>query len=258
LPDTLLESELFGHKAGAFTDARKDKPGRFARAEGGTLFLDEVGDISPAMQSRLLRVLQEKVYEPLGGVETIKSNVRIVAATHRDLPQLVASGTFRQDLFYRINVIRLELPPLRDRREDVALLAEHLIGRFNRLQGKNVAGFSAEVLACLMAHHYPGNVRELENILEHAFVLCRGGLIELHHLPPHLRCRGEISGGASANSTTLAGMERVLMADALRRHKGNRSAAAKELGISPSTLFRKCKVLKLPLPKEDGRQTRRG
>ena len=191
LPDTLLESELFGYKAGAFTDARQDKPGRFALADGGTLLLDEIGDISPAMQVRLLRVLQERVYEPLGSVEPVKTDVRLIAATNKDLGKLVRKGVFREDLFYRIHVIRLALPSLRDRREDIPLLIEHFIAKFNRLQGKDVVGVSDEVLARLMEHDYPGNVRELENIIEHAFVLCRGALIELAHLPPQLRGAAE-------------------------------------------------------------------
>jgi len=242
LPDTLLESELFGYQAGAFTDARKSKPGRFARAEGGTLFLDEIGDISPAMQTRLLRVLQERVYEPLGGVKPVRADVRIVAATNKRLQQLVQEGVFREDLFYRIHVVRLELPALRDRREDIPLLVDHFIARFNRLKGRDVAGVSDAVLARLMEHDFPGNVRELENIIEHAFVLCRGGLIELAHLPPHLR--GETGDGVSGlrPGMTLTAMEKVLIRDALRRHQGNRAAAARELGINPSTLFRKLKA----------------
>jgi PAS domain S-box-containing protein len=186
LPDTLLESELFGYKAGAFTDARRDKAGRFALAEGGTVFLDEIGDISPAMQIRLLRVLQERVYEPLGAVEPVKSDVRIVVATNKTLSQQVEKGLFREDLYYRIKVVRIELPSLRDRREDIPLLVDHFMARFNRLKGKAIAGVSDVVMARLMAYDFPGNVRELENIIEHAFVLCQGGLIELAHLPPRV------------------------------------------------------------------------
>ena len=250
LPDTLLESELFGYKAGAFTDARQDKLGRFALADGGTLLLDEIGDISPAMQVRLLRVLQERVYEPLGSVEPVKTDVRIIAATNKDLGKLVRKGVFREDLFYRIHVIRLVLPNLRDRREDIPLLIEHFIAKFNRLQGKDVVGVSDEVLARLMEHDYPGNVRELENIIEHAFVLCRGALIELAHLPPQLR------GAAEAVSPNIAGMtleamERFLIANALQRHNGNRAAAARQLGINPSTLFRKLKSLGIDQPKSE-------
>ncbi len=253
LPDTLLESELFGHKAGAFTDAKSDKPGRFAVAEGGTIFLDEIGDISPAMQVRLLRVLQEKVYEPLGSVEPVPSDVRVVVATHRDLEKLVDDGSFREDLFYRINVIRLELPTLRERREDIPLLVDHFIGRFNRLQGKDVIGVSNEVLAALMNHEYPGNARELENIIEHAFVLCQGGIIEEKHLPPELGRKMEQPSHSPAAGTTLRELESLHIADALRRNAGNRKAAAAELGIHPSTLFRKIRDLGIEKPETDGR-----
>ena len=248
LPDTLLESELFGYKAGAFTDARRDKPGRFAIAEGGTVLLDEIGDISPAMQARLLRVLQERVYEPLGSVEPVAADVRVVAATNRDLARLVRKGGFRQDLFYRINVVRLKLPELRDRREDIPLLIERFITRFNRLQNKDVAGVSEETLAILMEHEYPGNVRELENIVEHAFVLCQGGLIEPRHLPPALRGDRDSTPTPGRGPRTLKAVEALHISDALRRHGGNRTAAAKELGINPSTLFRKIKSLGIELP----------
>jgi PAS domain S-box-containing protein len=253
LPDTLLESELFGHKAGAFTDAKSDKPGRFAVAEGGTVFLDEIGDISPAMQVRLLRVLQEKVYEPLGGVKPVMADVRIVVATHRDLAKLVDDGSFREDLYYRINVIRLELPSLRERREDIPLLVDHFIGRFNRLQGKDVVGVSDEVLAVLMKHDYPGNARELENIIERAFVLCRGGMIEVGHLPPELGREVATSAPSTATGMTLRELESIHLTDALRRNQGNRKAAAKELGIHPSTLFRKIRDLGIEAPETDGR-----
>ena len=257
LPDTLLESELFGYKAGAFTDARRDKPGRFAIADGGTIFLDEIGDISPAMQARLLRVLQERTFEPLGSVEPVKVDVRIVAATNKNLARLVRKGTFREDLYYRIRVIHLKLPSLRKRREDIPLLAEHVIAKLNRLQGKDIAGVSDEVLARLMTHDYPGNVRELENIIEQAFVLCRDGLIQIHHLPPELR--GESTQGAPklAGPTTLKSMEKILIADALRRHNGNRTLAAKDLGINTSTLFRKIKSLGIEIPISDGRSRKR-
>jgi PAS domain S-box-containing protein len=241
LPDTLLESELFGYKAGAFTDARKDKPGRFALADGGTLFLDEIGDISAAMQARLLRVLQERVFEPLGSVEPVKTNVRVIAATNRNLADLVAQGRFREDLFYRVNVIRIQLPSLAQRREDIPLLVDHFVSRFNRLQAKDIGGVSDEVLRRLMEHDYPGNIRELENIIEHAFVLCRGGLIDLLHLPPNLRGSDLDSASGLPAGLTLEAMERLLIRDALRRHRGNRAAAARELGINPSTLFRKLK-----------------
>ncbi len=257
LPDTLLESELFGHKAGAFTDARRDKPGRFEMADGGTIFLDEIGDISPAMQVRLLRVLQERAIEPLGSLESIKVDVRVVAATNKDLVKLVRAGKFREDLFYRIRVVHLKLPSLRQRREDIPLLVDRLVSKFNRLQGKDIAGVSNEVLARLMEHDYPGNVRELENIIEQAFVLCRGGLIELHHLPPELRPTAGHPTGEHGGPATLEVMERLLIAEALRRHNGNRKQTARELGIDTSTLYRKLKSLGIETPPSDGRTRRR-
>jgi PAS domain S-box-containing protein len=253
MPDTLLESELFGYKAGAFTDARSDKPGRFAVAEGGTIFLDEIGDVSAAMQVRLLRVLQEQVYEPLGGVKPVKANVRVIAATHRDLAELVKAGGFREDLYYRINVMRLELPTLRERREDIPLLIDHFIGRFNRLQDKDIVGVSDDVLEVLMKHDYPGNARELENIIEHAFVLCRGGMIEMGHLPPELGARSPARSNSTSKGMNLRELESLHIADALRRNEGNRKAAAEELGIHPSTLFRKIKDLGIEIPERDGR-----
>ncbi|MEW6200026.1 MAG: sigma 54-interacting transcriptional regulator [Planctomycetota bacterium] len=243
LPDTLLESELFGYKAGAFTDAKRDKPGRLAVADRGTLFLDEIGDVSPAMQTRLLRVLQERVYEPLGSVEPVPVDVRIVAATHRDLDELVRAAKFRDDLYYRINVVRLHLPPLRERREDIPLLIERFVTRFNRVQNKDIVGVSDAALTILMAHDYPGNVRELENIIEHAFVLCRGGLIEPQHLPPVLQGRAATGTRRLKTGLTLRELEAIHIADALRRHDGNRAAAARELGVNVSTLFRKLKML---------------
>lgn len=253
LPDTLLESELFGYKAGAFTDARQDKPGRFALADGGTIFLDEIGDVSPAMQIKLLRVLQERVFEPLGSVESVKVDVRVIAATNRDLGDLVRRGAFREDLYYRINIVRLQLPALRERREDIPLLIEHLIGKFNRLQGKCVTEVSDDVLAILMAYDFPGNIRELENILEYAFVLCRGGRIEPEHLPPTLREKPPLTGKRLRDGLTLRDLETLHIRDALRRCRGNRAAAARELGINPSTLFRKLKSLRIPLTEGDGR-----
>jgi PAS domain S-box-containing protein len=254
LPDTLLESELFGYKAGAFTDARRDKPGRFALAEGGTIFLDEIGDISPAMQTRLLRVLQERVYEPLGSVQSVATNVRVLAATHQELAGLVQEGRFREDLFYRIHVVRLELPPLRERREDVPLLIEHFITKFNRLQGKDVVGVADEVLARLMDYDFPGNVRELENIIEHAFVLCRSGLIQVSHLPAQVRGPATPGSLLELSGLTLSAAEHYLIRDALSKHQGNRTAAAKQLGINPSTLHRKIKSLGIDMPSPKARK----
>ncbi len=253
LPDTLLESELFGYKAGAFTDARQDKPGRFALADGGTIFLDEVGDVSPAMQIKLLRVLQERIFEPLGSVESVKVDVRVIAATNQDLGELVRKGTFREDLYYRVNIVRLQLPPLRERREDIPLLVEHFVDKFNRLQGKCISDVSDDVLAILMSHDFPGNIRELENILEYAFVLCRGGRIEPEHLPPNLREPPTPAGAVRRTGLTLRDLESLHISDALRRCRGNRAAAARELGIDASTLFRKLRTLQIQDATGDGR-----
>jgi len=253
LPDTLLESELFGHKAGAFTDARRDKPGRFAIADGGTIFLDEIGDISPAMQVRLLRVLQERVYEPLGSVTPVKVDVRVITATHQDLLELVQEKRFREDLYYRINVFRLDLPALRDRREDIPLLVNHFVSRFNRIQNKDVAGISDEVMSVLMRCDYPGNARELENAIEHAFVLCRSGLIELRHLPQEILENAGLPSIQVHPGVTLRSIEALHIADALRRHEGNRKVVAEELGIHLTTLRRKIKDLEIEVPNRDGR-----
>ncbi|MBF0290455.1 MAG: sigma 54-interacting transcriptional regulator, partial [SAR324 cluster bacterium] len=186
LPDTLLESELFGYKKGAFTGADRDKPGRFAMAGKGTLFLDEIGEITPALQVRLLRVLQERCYEPLGDTASKKMRARIITATHQNLSDMVEKGDFRQDLFYRINVVNIELLPLRQRKEDIPILVDHFIGHFNLLQGKNISGVSSDVASLLMAHDWPGNVRELENIIERAFVICTDEWIGMEHLPKSL------------------------------------------------------------------------
>ncbi|MBI5550037.1 MAG: sigma 54-interacting transcriptional regulator [Desulfobacterales bacterium] len=256
LPDTLLESELFGHKAGAFTDARRDKTGRFEWADGGTIFLDEIGDISPAMQVRLLRVLQDHMVEPLGTLQPKAVDIRVVAATNKDLAQLVRAGNFREDLYYRIRVIHMLLPPLKDRREDIPLLIDHLVGKFNRLQGKDIAGVSGDVAARLMTYDFPGNVRELENIIEQAFVLCRGGIIELRHLPPELRALGA-TGLTPSGSMNLNAMEKHFIAESLRICQGNRKKAAKELGIDVATLYRKIKAHAIEVPEADGRGRRR-
>jgi PAS domain S-box-containing protein len=242
LPETLLESELFGYKAGAFTDAKKDKPGRFALAQDGTIFLDEIGDISPAVQVRLLRVLQDKTYEPVGGVSSVKANVRIITATNKKLDQLVQQGKFRDDLYYRINVMKLELPPLRDRKEDIPLLVDHFISRFNRLHNKNICCVTNEVTAALLAYDYPGNVRELENIIEHCFVLCEGEIIEAKHLPASVHTTSRAEKIEDSEPATIKQMEIILITQALRRNKGNKTAAAKHLGIDKSTLFRKMKA----------------
>jgi len=240
LPDTLLESELFGYVKGAFTDARKDKPGRFALAEGGTIFLDEIGDISTALQAKLLRVLEQKEYEPLGATATVTADVRVIAATNKSLSDLVSRGVFREDLFYRLNVVKIVLPPLSARREDIPLLIEYCIRKFNHRMGKEIKRCSPEVLALLTEYDFPGNVRELENIIEHAFIMCHGRIIEREHLPGELLARTSKVGNHAAESP-LHGAEARAILRALHEHHGNRGKTASYLGIDKSTLWRKMK-----------------
>ncbi|MFC1661528.1 sigma-54 interaction domain-containing protein [Gemmatimonadota bacterium] len=248
-PETLVESELFGYEKGAFTGADRAKPGRFALAEKGTLFLDEVGNLPMSTQAKLLRVLQQKTFEPLGGTQTLETNARIVTATNRDLAAMVDEGSFRRDLYYRINVIELNLPPLRDRPEDVLPLIRHFMAQFALIQEKPVQGVSAEALRILTAHDYPGNIRELENIIEHGFVLTRGSLIGIEDLPEWL-VKGRHEVGRAESLEECQG--RVIL-EALQRNGWNRLAAARELGIHKSTLFRKIRSLGLRLPDTDGR-----
>jgi PAS domain S-box-containing protein len=240
LPDTLLESELFGYVRGAFTDARKDKPGRFAVADGGTIFLDEIGDASAALQVKLLRVLEDRTFTPLGGVAPLKVDVRVIAASHRDVPALVQAGAFREDLFYRLNIVKIELPPLRERREDIPLLVEHCLGRLTAQKGKAVSGVSDGVLARLMNHAFPGNIRELENILEHAYILCRGSVLEERHLPHDFIDRTDRAAILpKISESPLDAAEGDFLRQTLAAQGGNRIDTAHRLGISRSTLWRK-------------------
>ena len=244
LPENLLESELFGYVKGAFTDAKKNKPGRFALAEGGTLFLDEIADLPLALQVKLLRVLQEKEYEPLGSTGPIRANVRIIAATNKDLSQLLSQGTFREDLYYRINVVKIALPSLADRREDIPYLIEHFIRQFNLKTGRRATGISDEVLNLFMEYDFPGNIRELENLIEHAFVLCRTGEITTAHLPrDFVEQAVQSSKIQSEKQTTLEHAEAQVILDTLKRHRGNRQRSADELGMHVTTLWRKMKRL---------------
>jgi len=252
VPDTLIEAELFGHEAGAFTGAIKARKGKFARAEKGTLFLDEIGDLPLELQAKLLRVLQERVYEPIGGAKTEAADVRIVAATNHDLGVMVADGRFREDLYYRINVFDMELPPLRARHGDVPLLVDHFVSHFSAISGKHVIGVSPDVLALLLSHDYPGNVRELNNIIEHAVVLCQGSMIREEHLPRYLLEQSPDS-GAAGEPRLLDDCERRTILSALKENLWNRLAAAKQLGIHKTTLFRKIKKLRIELPDTDGR-----
>jgi transcriptional regulator with PAS, ATPase and Fis domain len=241
LPETLLESEIFGYRKGAFTDAKRDKPGRFALAEGGTLFLDEIGDLSKGTQVKLLRVLEQKQYEPLGSTRTEKADVRIVAATHSDLATLVAKGEFREDLFYRLNVMKLEISPLRQRREDIPLLLEHFIRKLSEKTGKPIRAVSNRAMKILLEHDYPGNVRELENILEHAFILCKGTEIRVCHLPEGL-FPPEDKGTPKSNPprpARLSELEKEILVDALEGNSWDREQTARYLGMHRATLWRK-------------------
>ncbi len=244
LPDTLLESELFGYVKGAFTDAKNDKPGRFARAQNGTLFLDEIGDLSAALQVKLLRVLQEGEYEPLGATRPVKTNARIIAATNKDLSQLLSQGRIREDFYYRINVIKIDLPPLSKRREDIPLLVEHFIRKFNMNKDRKIAGTSDEVMEFFMEYEFNGNIRELENIIEHSFVLCRDSLITMDHLSSDLQKAYKENKRTSTDSTyRLKETEKEIILHALNRHHGNRKKTAEELNMNTSTLWRKMKKL---------------
>lgn len=259
LPDTLLESKLFGYKKGAFTDARTDKKGRVALAEGGTLFLDEIGDVSPAFQTKLLRFLQDRTYQPLGGQRLLVADVRILAASNRDLADLVRSGAFREDLYYRINVIRIELPPLRSRLEDVPLLADHFIRRLNALMGKDIKEISHDALSILMEHSYPGNVRELENILEHAAVLCEGPVILPMHLPETLKIPGAGSGGSNRGGDARAAFRRLeasFLSSLLAAHGNDCAETAEALGIHKATLYRRLRKLGIQPPLRRSQKSR--
>ena len=237
LPDTLIESELFGYKAGAFTDAKKDKAGRFALAQDGTIFLDEIGDISPAVQVRLLRVLQDRTYEPLGATQSVQTNARIITATHRNLEERVKENLLRDDLMYRINVMRITLPPLSQRQEDIPLLVDYFVDHFNRLKGRQIPGLDQGAMTALMMYDWPGNIRELENTIEHAFVLCSQGMIRLQHLPERVRPFHRTE--PIPDGLTLKDMEKLTITQALRRNQWKRVATARELGIDKNTLRRK-------------------
>ncbi len=233
LPETVIESEMFGHEKGAFTGAINQRKGRFEMASGGTVFLDEIGDLSPATQIKLLRVLQEKEFERVGGSGTIKADVRIIAATNRDLEKMINSREFREDLYYRMNVFPIYLPPLRDRRTDILLLADYFVEKYSRKNLKTIQRISTEAIDMLMSYHWPGNVREIENCIERAVLLTNQGVIHAHHLPPTLQtaeATGTVLQGGLEN--TMDNIERSLIIDALKSSRGNMAKAAKDLGIT--------------------------
>jgi Nif-specific regulatory protein len=233
LPETIIESELFGHEKGAFTGALHERKGRFELAHGGTLFLDEIGDLSMMTQIKLLRVLQEREFERVGGVETIKADVRIIAATNRNLEELIAKNLYREDLYYRLNVFPMHIPPLRERKTDILLLADHFVDKYGKTAGRNIRRISTPAIDMLMAYHWPGNVRELENCIERAVVMSNDDVIHGHHLPPTLQT-------AEASGTTIAGtldeslesVERELLIEALKSSRGNMAKAARLIGIT--------------------------
>jgi PAS domain S-box-containing protein len=239
LPENLLESELFGHIKGSFTGALKDKIGRFEQAHGGTIFLDEIGDITPALQVRLLRVLQNKEIEKVGGTETIKVDVRIVAATNQDLLKKVHEGEFREDLYYRLRVVQITVPPLRDRREDIPLLIEHFVGLYNQRFNRKIHGLDEASSRQMEGYGWPGNIRELQHAVEHAFVLCREESIGVQHLPPEL----QEAAGSSLDGPGTEEDDTAKIIAALKKSGGNKSRAARLLGISRRTIYRKMEEL---------------
>jgi Nif-specific regulatory protein len=244
LPGTLIETELFGHERGAFTGAHAQRKGRFELADGGTIFLDEIGELDPALQSKLLRVLQEREFQRVGGTETIQADVRLIAATNKDLEAAIAEGRFREDLYYRLNVFTIFVPPLRERKPDILLLADHFVEKYARECGKVVKRISTPAIDMLMQYHWPGNVRELENCIERAVVMCDDGVIHSHHLPPSLQT-AEGSGTVSARSlnSALAALEREMIVDALKTTQGNQTQAAKLLQVSERMVNYKVKKL---------------
>ena len=244
LPDSLIESELFGYEKGAFTGAHARKKGRFEMAEGGTLFLDEIGDINLSTQVKLLRVLQEREFERVGGTETVRVNVRMLAATNKDMEKAIADGTFREDLYYRLNVFTIFVPPLRDRKADMLLLADHFLEKFSREHGKVIKRISTPAIDMLMSYHWPGNVRELENALERSVLVCDGQVIHGHHLPPSLQT-ADSSGTVTRVSLkdAVEGFERDLIQDALKTTRGNRAKAARLLDTTERILNYKVRNL---------------
>jgi two-component system NtrC family response regulator len=246
IPETLLESELFGHEKGAFTGAIQKRIGRFEEADSGTLFLDEIGELSPSTQVKLLRILQEKEFQRLGSNLNLRTDVRIITATHRNLEEAMRKGLFREDLYYRLNVISIHLPPLRERKEDIPLLIDHFLKKYSELNQKKIQDLSKEARILLLRHSYPGNVRELENLIERAVVLCRGEVITTQDLPFHLQegpseKQWEVSGKTKTLPDSLEEIERDLIVKALHQHQGVQTRAAESLGISERVLRYKIK-----------------
>ncbi|MFZ0427620.1 MAG: sigma 54-interacting transcriptional regulator, partial [Acidobacteriota bacterium] len=231
LPETLIEAELFGHEKGAFTGAQAQKKGRFELAEGGTLFLDEIGELAPSLQVKLLRVLQEREFERVGGTQTLRTNVRLITATNKDLDAGLADGTFREDLYYRLDVFSVFVPPLRERKPDILLLADHFLEKYSREHGKNIRRISTPAIDMLVSYHWPGNVRELENAIERATLVCDGHVIHAHHLPPTLQTAEASDTMVRVNlNDAVVAYEKDLIQDALKSTRGNRAKTARLLG----------------------------
>jgi Nif-specific regulatory protein len=244
LSEGLLESELFGHEKGAFTGATQARRGRLEEADGGTLFLDEIGDFSPPTQVKLLRFLQEREFERVGSSRVQRANVRVITATNRDLEQALDEGSFRQDLYYRVNVFPIHLPPLRDRKGDILLLADHFVERYAERMGRDVRRISTPAINMMVAYHWPGNVRELENCIERAVLLSSDGVIHSHHLPPSLQTsEASDTVGTGTLAERVALFERDIIVDALKRTDGNMAAAARDLGTTPRILRYRVKNL---------------
>jgi PAS domain S-box-containing protein len=239
LPANLLESELFGYEKGAFTDAKRNKPGQFSLANNGTLLLDEIGEMDMALQVKLLRVLNNGEYRPLGSTKTFHTNARIIAATNTNLETAIEGGRFREDLYYRLNVVNLDIPPLRERPEDIPLLVNHFIKIFKKKSRKPIERIAPEALAVIRQHPLPGNVRELENAIEHAFVMCHGAEIGIEHIPQHIVSRSIPVNGYYSRKQN----EKDIILETLRRYNGNKAKTAKELGMHRSTLWRKIKIM---------------
>ncbi|MCK4352277.1 sigma 54-interacting transcriptional regulator [candidate division WOR-3 bacterium] len=251
LSENLLESELFGHTKGAFTGAIRDKPGRFELANEGTIFLDEIGEIPGNVQAKLLRVLEDGEFERIGGTKTVKADVRIIAATNRDLKQLIKDRKFRQDLYYRLNVVSISLPPLREKRDDIPILVKHFIQKFRKKTGKNIENVSPQVMDILIDYNWPGNVRELENAVEHAFVHCRSKIIQTQHLPDEIKPDELVGAGLvparPSGELTLDELEKKLILEALKKNNWNKLKTAKALKFSRTTLWRKIKKHKITI-----------
>jgi len=239
LPQQLFESELFGYTKGAFTDAKQDKAGKLSKAEGGTVFFDEIGDLPLSTQVKLLRLLQQREYEPVGNTSPIKTDIRILAATNRDLKELVAQGKFRDDLYFRLAVVKFTLPSLKERSEDIPYLVDHFIKKLNARKGKKIISVSPDVMGILLRHDYPGNIRELENIIEYGFVVCHGSIIQVEHLPVELTDNNDFKRPIFIDATTEALSEKNQIISILKKNNGNITKTSLELGIHRTTLWRK-------------------